>query len=72
MVCEPQPKHFFGTIEYSCVILFTIDYVVRISNCWLMPTRLAGVVPEIYDRENIVICSETGMQLMRIVYTVQL
>ena len=61
MVCEPQPMHFFGTIEYICVILFTIDYVVRICTCWVMPTRLAGVVPEIYDRENIVICSETGM-----------
>ena len=44
MICEPQPKPWTQTAEMVCVIIFTIEYVIRILLVWTIPPRLSDVL----------------------------
>eukprot|EP00928_Gymnodinium_smaydae_P013925 TRINITY_DN15047_c0_g3_i3.p1 TRINITY_DN15047_c0_g3~~TRINITY_DN15047_c0_g3_i3.p1 ORF type:complete len:853 (-),score=114.02 TRINITY_DN15047_c0_g3_i3:381-2939(-) len=37
--CEPQPHESFFTIEAVCIVLFTIDYVVRMATIHSVPAQ---------------------------------
>lgn len=38
--CEPEPKAFFNTIDLICVVLFTVEYFVRLMLSAFMRTEL--------------------------------
>jgi hypothetical protein len=45
-ICEPISLPFFNTVDEICVIIFTIDYAVRLLTCWTVPPALAGILLE--------------------------
>jgi hypothetical protein len=50
MVCEPVPPQSFDTVDEVCVILFTIDYMIRLLTCWSVPVKLTGI--ELEDQKT--------------------
>lgn len=50
-MCQPVEFSSFFTIEVVCIVIFTIDYVVRVSIVPWMPTRLAKIMPLHWDRK---------------------
>jgi hypothetical protein len=49
VICAPIVKPVFSRIDLACVIIFTIEFAIRISLCWIMPTRLSGTIPIHWD-----------------------
>ena len=39
VVCEPVPPDVFNTIEVFCIVLFTMDYGLRVLLVMFMPPR---------------------------------
>ena len=39
VVCEPIPPGWFQWLEMACVIVFTLDYLVRVGTCAFVPAR---------------------------------
>jgi hypothetical protein len=46
-ICEPINPPFFDTIDMVCVIIFTVDYGIRLLTCWCVPPPLAGVTSDL-------------------------
>ncbi len=47
--CPPVENDQFATVEFVCIMIFTVEYLSRLSTCWSVPARLAGLVPEGWD-----------------------
>lgn len=47
-----QPAWFFG-VELSCIIVFTIDYLTRVTLVPFVPPRLANVLSSTFDAEHV-------------------
>ena len=43
IVCEPVQIAYMSTIELICVIIFTIEYGMRMVTVWSVPPRLVGL-----------------------------
>jgi hypothetical protein len=43
MVCRPQPFIWCRYIDFTCVITFTVIFVIRLLTCWSVTPRLAGL-----------------------------
>lgn len=52
VICPPEEKPIFEIIETACIAFFSLDYFVRVSLVSLMPPRLAGILPESFDKMN--------------------
>ena len=48
-MCLPVPNAEFDVIELICIMIFSVEYVARITTCWTVPARLAGLVPPGWD-----------------------
>ena len=48
-ICPPKPVSAFDTIEFTCIVIFSVEYIARISTCWSVPARLAGLVSSGWD-----------------------
>mmetsp|Transcript_28470 Transcript_28470/g.48129 ORF Transcript_28470/g.48129 Transcript_28470/m.48129 type:complete len:769 (+) Transcript_28470:182-2488(+) len=44
VLCEPVPPKVFDTIEMYCIVLFTMDYGLRVLLVMFIPPRIAGVL----------------------------
>lgn len=44
-ICEPVQNDFFSVIETCCVIIFTLDYGLRMVTVPFVPPRLAHLLP---------------------------
>eukprot|EP00930_Biecheleria_cincta_P037713 TRINITY_DN25913_c0_g1_i1.p1 TRINITY_DN25913_c0_g1~~TRINITY_DN25913_c0_g1_i1.p1 ORF type:complete len:972 (-),score=146.22 TRINITY_DN25913_c0_g1_i1:105-2981(-) len=42
--CKPKPLEEFFYIEYACIVVFTVDYVLRVATCSSMTAEDLGVV----------------------------
>lgn len=45
IVCEPQPPEWLGTVELACIVIFSIEYGIRVLLIGLVPPRLADLIP---------------------------
>jgi hypothetical protein len=43
-ICGPVLSQSLLNIQLVCAIIYLIDYVLRVSTCWSVPARLAGVL----------------------------
>ena len=55
-ICAPQPYPVFDSIDEFCVILFTIEYCIRIFSLWAAPCRLAGLLSSTWDQDEFEDC----------------
>ena len=55
-ICAPQPYPVFDSIDEFCVILFTIEYCIRIFSLWAAPCRLAGLLSSTWDEDEFEDC----------------
>jgi len=51
-LCEPVEPAWFFAVELSCIIIFTIDYVLRVTLVPCVPPRLANIIPASFDAEH--------------------
>ena len=51
-VCSPQPLPSFDIIDEFCVIVFTIEYLLRLFTLWAIPCRLASLLPPTWDHDE--------------------
>ena len=56
IMCEPVSYSLFDDIDEFCVIVFTIEYLVRVFTLWAVPCRLAGLVGETWDNDEFDSC----------------
>lgn len=52
MICEPQVDPSLNVIDDVCVIIFTIEYGIRVLTVASTPNRLAGLIPRGFDEEE--------------------
>ena len=52
-ICAPEPFPIFGYIETFCVAFFSFDYVLRVSTCWSVNAKNAGVLPPGWEERNL-------------------
>lgn len=52
IMCPPTTEPFLVRIDDICVIIFSIEYVARLSTIWTVPNRLASLVPASWDEEE--------------------
>jgi hypothetical protein len=57
-ICEPINPPYFDTIDMVCVIIFTIDYGIRLLTCWCVRylsvrDHLAAVFQSIDSRHKV-------------------
>jgi len=52
IMCPPTTDPFLVRIDDICVIIFSIEYVSRLSTVWTVPMRLAGLVNPQWDEEE--------------------
>lgn len=45
-ICEPVEADYFFIVETCCVIIFTFDYVLRMSTVSFVPPRLSHLLPQ--------------------------
>jgi hypothetical protein len=50
-ICEPQPFPAFYVMDFIVLIIYAVDYGLRILLCGFTTSRLAGVCPEISFEE---------------------
>jgi len=43
-VCEPVAKEWTAVVEFSCVIVFTVEYGIRMLIVWTVPPRLSNTL----------------------------
>ena len=48
-ICEPEPPAVLRTLEVYCLIIFTVDFVLRLLLSPLMPSRLCRILPNDWD-----------------------
>ena len=48
-ICKPEPDESFSYIEFTCIVIFSVEYGARMISCWSVPARLAGLVPTGWD-----------------------
>jgi hypothetical protein len=46
IICEPVEDDYFFVVETICVIIFTIDYLLRIMTVGSVPPRLSRLLPQ--------------------------
>ena len=44
MICEPEAMKWTGTVELICVVIFTLEYLARLSLVWSVPPRLSDIL----------------------------
>jgi len=44
MICEPMPQAWTQTVEFICVVIFTVDYFLRMCTVWAVPPRLSNTL----------------------------
>jgi len=42
----PKPRAWFAEVEFICLIIFLLEYILRLSCCW-------AVRQEVYDKDNL-------------------
>jgi voltage-gated potassium channel Kch len=52
MICEPEVEPILNTIDDICVIIFTVEYCLRVFTVCSVPNRLAGLIPRGFDEEE--------------------
>lgn len=52
IMCPPTTDPYLVRIDDICVIIFSIEYVSRLSTVWTVPMRLAGLVNPLWDEEE--------------------
>jgi hypothetical protein len=57
--CEPVPKAFTDTIEMTCVLIFTVEYLFRVLTVWSMP------VGRLFKRTKLVLTAATVQRWKR-------
>lgn len=51
-ICEPVEDDYFFALETYCIIIFTIDYVLRISTVVTVPPRLSRLLPRYIKHQD--------------------
>ena len=51
-ICEPAVEPYLNTIDDWCVIIFTVEYCLRVLTVCNVPNRLAGLIPRGFDEEE--------------------
>lgn len=46
MICKPEPNDVIRTIDAAGILIFTVDYCLRLFTCWAVPPRLAGLTDD--------------------------
>jgi hypothetical protein len=52
IMCAPTTEPSLVRIDDICVIIFSIEYIARLSTIWLVPKRLASLVSSEWDEEE--------------------
>ena len=52
VVCTPISEPWLTGIDDICVILFSIEYLMRIVTVWSVPVRLSNLLPPEWDEEE--------------------
>lgn len=52
MICPPEKDLPFIIIENFTIIVFTIEYVLRVLTCWSVSPRVAGILPSDWDKHH--------------------
>lgn len=53
-ICRPIPLQVFKMVDAVVIYIFTVDYVVRMCLCGLVPRRLADVISDDWDEAELV------------------
>ena len=53
-ICAPEPFPIFGYIETFCVAFFSFDYILRVSTCWSVNAKNAGVLPPGWEERDLI------------------
>ena len=54
IICEPVVEPMLTLIDDVCVIIFTIEYLLRMMTICFVPNRLASLVDPVWDEQELI------------------